>query len=390
MRSLGVGVRDLPDYSHEELDHLLASSSEPGAAGLGSPGAARRCLHEALDAAHRAYEATVPSTRFARPPQDSRDHSISAAQISATISRELGRTLSRKLGGHKDIYSEDHAAPLFEEGDDSFDLGAFLASRQTVVPGILDSKWFATLPRLALLKKNAEARRSRAYVADSDISAWPPLWWGSSLGPQARDKFLLARKRDPGHSLASLVGYSTTFWLSHCAAGLVGIGAVFAHILLLTRLSEEKHLHFAVRYSTTLLEHIRTSIREGLNVDIDREISSENLDIVRRILNERAPPPPVRPPPPAREERALKKARPGEAIPPSPPGGEADARKLRDKIHICFDHDPQNGKTCSKGSACTKEHLDTKNPTLAARFTKASAAFQKRAAARAQASAKGG
>ena len=60
-------------------------------------------------------------------------------------------------------------------------------------------------------------------------------------------------------------------------------------------------------------------------------------------------------------------------------GGKGDWKGSKKKEFICFDHDPRKGKICQKQECQNdpvKQHLDTKQPDLAARFDRAKSAFE--------------
>lgn len=398
--ALNVGLRDLPDYSHAELDRLLESRDHPETRDFGGPGVARRCAHEALDQAREVYEAQVRTSSRTEPHRGSAPPGGGLPRELDETFKALGRTLSKNIPPRRGPYAYDHGAQDLEDDEETFDLPRFLNTPVEVFPGAIDSKWFASLDRLHLLQKKAAARRDRylPYIVDSGIELWHPLWWGSRLAQQDRDRFLAQRKRDPGHSLASMIGYSTTFWLSHCAAGLVRFESVFAHILLIVRLFEERGGKFAYRYTRALLDRIRTSIREGLYMDVDRAISSEDISIVQELMAAGVPPPP---PPAIPSEVPASPLKPGPTTPPGSGKRDSKGSGKKDsgpgtgkgigtqKRHVCFDHDPLNSKVCTLGPGCPRDHLDTRQPALLARYNRALEVFNKKLEAKKLASQKG-
>jgi hypothetical protein len=71
---------------------------------------------------------------------------------------------------------------------------------------------------------------------------------------------------------------------------------------------------------------------------------------------------------PARQSVRSRTRSPRRGAPP------ASTQKATRK-QVCFDFNPSAGRRCPLGARCTKEHLDTKDPALKARFDKAKAAF---------------
>ena len=382
-----ISVRGLFACTQAYLDAALADVV---------PGPALMCAHEASCTAWRIYQESLESgasgPRQNSSPTEHETHLDIAPQVGIEVARALAR-----LGPRTPYLADRNTHPSLQGAEGHFNLSGFLNEPIQVLPKAIDSKWFAPLDRIYLLKREADAPQNRGqpHIASSNIGAWPPLWWGSRLNSEAKRKFLAAREKNPAHSLATLLGYSATFWLSHCAAGLVQFEACFAHILLLVRLNEERGLQFAARYSDHVLENIRTAIREGREIDISSYIAYEDFSLTQEILTE-IPSARV----PHRDDRGApqpgkgkgKSHDPSRASPPGSGGRQlstaTNSSRPETRKQVCFDHDPLHAKTCSAGVSCTREHLDTRDPASADRWRRAHDAFKRRETQRAQAAAR--
>ena len=200
-----------------------------------------------------------------------------------------------------------------------------------------------------------------------------------------------------------------TFWLSHAAVGLVKFPSVFAHNLLVLRLASEHSVNFALKYERRLVSRMQerlkaheslsfSSLLERLDTRIVQSLEIEDACRLAREKPPRSDPPapkagarqhgrgsnaastsaadtsrrPARTPSPRRQlPRQGARSRTRSARRGAPP---ASAQKATRK-QVCFDFNPSAGRRCPLGARCTKEHLDTKDPALKARFDKAKAAF---------------
>ena len=60
----------------------------------------------------------------------------------------------------------------------------------------------------------------------------------------------------------------------------------------------------------------------------------------------------------------------------TPIKGQGKAAGKRQKVYICFNHDPAKSKVCPNGQACRDEHLDTKQKEGRERFDAAFANYK--------------
>ena len=110
--------------------------------------------------------------------------------------------------------------------------------------------WFPSNHLLAKLQKVlSKARESRKhqdhpFIADTSLESWVPMWVGHGESPSAREA--LVKQRRKTENLGAQV-------LEPCCQFLAGqFPDVFAHLLMLIRMSAEHGLSYALHYETKL------------------------------------------------------------------------------------------------------------------------------------------
>ena len=416
---LGVSLHDLGDYSRDEFLGKCAGEPaahrHPGRTSLADPGALRRALLAAVDLASSLERPAVvhpaaphaPGTPEVGSGAPRTDPSGGGAERVGGLDLRTPSPPRRDDGPPANPYRQDrlvyavsrlldktrrnahHTSPYEEEdldldGPERYDIASFKKQRLDGDCSVIDVNSFCDSAKLARVARNCEEARARRpygpYVHPSGFESWQPAWLGSGLPTPERREFVLARSKVAPTSSAALVNSLAAYWLSHAALGQVSVQTVLAHILLVCRLCDQHSLHFAVKYLSRLSAHTHSRIANGESVDLDHTLTEVDIDVLRLThfeqerarVRDRAPAaPPVGVPPKEKGKGRGKRDPP----PSGSGGGEAPPSRPR---HICFLHDPANNLTCSKGSACGAEHLDTRQEPLKQRFVRAKASFDKR------------
>ena len=154
-----------------------------------------------------------------------------------------------------------------EHEDDSglFDLARFLRKSETSSGDFecLDLGWFADLRKLHALETEAR-RRGYRLLASTGFEEWNPQWLGLDKPTSLRKTMHSERTKTLEVSgFARILGNITTFWLSHAAVELVSLPSVFAHILLLIRLADERSVKFVIIYERRLMVRMLEKIRSA-------------------------------------------------------------------------------------------------------------------------------
>ena len=236
---------------------------------------------------------------------------------------------------------------------------------------LVPSSAFGDLRRLNQLKSKADKRSDHQvpFMALSPIEDWFPRWIGADLDRDKRSALRKARAKDlSSKGFASFLSNILTFLLSHLAVGQIELPSILAYVVVLCKVSEERGSNSAMRYHYLLHNHISDRIRVGERFRLDQYFSSE-LDHIIRKLESRQPQVHLTAPPPLRERPAPR--RPLPVTKPEPSRGGP-------KELVCFKHRPRENQKCQDSSCLkSKEHLDTNQPDLLARWTKAHQAFER-------------
>ena len=370
-------------YRQDEFMALAASINSE----LGSPGIHRTLGFQLWQMANNPPLPPSPDVpQFPPPPP-----APSAETLASSIAFALRQPPPPRKNG---ILAE------VENEDDSglFDLARFLKKSETFRGDFdcLDLGWFADLRKLHALDTEAR-RRNYRLLASTGFEEWNPQWLGLDKPTSVRKAMHSERTKSLESSgLARVLGNITTFWLSHAAVGLVSLPAAFAHFLLLMRLADERSVKFVLAYERRLMVRMLERIRSGEKFKFCDCISHLDSRIVDRLDIEEARPERVskplpkekprdtrlRPPVTPRDNKApVRRRSASKDRKRSPPRRLAVKRErtpprapkrspASDRRPLCLEHDPASRKTCPLGSRCPKEHLDTKDPALKARFDK--------------------
>ena len=389
----------LADLDRHDVDTLWAKHQDS----LGYPG---RTLFRAL--VITIHEATYPGTsRAFSPPQRHRGVSPEPGG-SPGHSPDLAKAISKLARASRRPRKHIDDRGLSEDSDlepgDYFDLGSVLRESSDAKGSatLLEPSWFGDLTRLQRLHRSRATRLNPRvpYLASTAVELWTPCWVGLGL-PRSARKAVITQREKKLEGTARLINNVSCFWLSHFAIGEVSITAVFAHVLLISRIADERSSDFASKYVLLFNEHLKDRIKSSEAFDLSAAIATKDLVVWQRLeLQELTHSRPSQQPnlrargsggargrggSQASRHSAPAPVSPGEPRLPFPPplpvlrptGPRVASGPKRP---VCFDNDPRSNRSCASGAACLKEHLDTKHPDQARRFDAAKAASAARAA----------
>ena len=144
--------------------------------------------------------------------------------------------------------------------------------------------------------------------------------------------------------------------------------------MLLMRLAAERSQHFAIRYERLLHTKFLSRIWASQAFSLSNDLALIDEGLIRALeLETRNPRQPLTD---SNMHHAPAKAAVshGTVIPPGSAKHQAAKPQLADRIksQICFLHDPSQGTTCPRiNQGCPREHVDTKQQDLLARFLSA-------------------
>ena len=362
--------------------------SLPGAPGQDPPDGpdAARSRRGSRGSSSPAFSSVSPERGSPRDRRGDREDSHSQDRV---LQRAMGKWLedTHNLTRRSFRYS----APYGDEGLDldtaeKFDLAGFKRKRVNSDCSVLDIDSFGDPAYLARVAQTCQEMATRKpgvpYLHPSGIESWHPSWLGSGLPSHARRELILARSKAAPLSAAAFINSVSAYWLSHAAMGQVSIPTVLAHVLLVSRICDKHSLSFAVRYISHLQAGFHSKINNATPFDLEKALGELDIDALRLAQLEQdrdggsrrdSVTLPLKAAPGAGNGKGKGKDKRGG--PPAIPPPEDPPRKER--LQVCFAHDPASKKFCPHIATCRKEHLDTTQENLRSRYTKAKSVFDR-------------
>ena len=344
---------------------------------------------------------------------------------SQTLQAKALGTIARQSRKRVPDHDRDHLAPDSDHEVDDFDWSEWLKTagipegslRSLAETGYLD------VPKHIgkMLRDARELPSGVPFISAQHVSWWEPPYIIQNLPADERRKLQSIRRAS--NDLGPFLGNVATWGLAHSAAGSFTLRDLFVYFLNLLRLQDEYGAGFVKRYHDRLVENIQSSIRGGHKFEIGPLLTVRQKEVIMdlRIKTQQAPPSqdPLLPrseyrfptdgagrrpkggkglrthPPPAsippvggKGGKGGRKAVPGKvagqlavaALEDRPvvtsgigklKGGKGKPSKGRPPV--CLDHDHRQGLHCQTPN-CTREHLDTSQAPMAARFDAAHSA----------------
>ena len=379
-------------YTQPEFVEAIALLSTK----FSTPCAQRTLAYQLWHFANSVPPNLPPSGQPPFPPLPPPPLPVSADTLASSLALALQKPSARKSC----IFAEAEN----DEDSGTFDLARFL--RNASAPhggfGALDLGWFSDSRRLTALDSETRKRGS-SVVASTGFEEWNPQWLGLDQPTSVKKSLHTDRTKNMEASgLAKILGNINTFWLSHAAVGVVSIPAVYSHLLCLIKLADERSVRFAILYERRLTARILERIRSGERFRCSQCIEKLDTRIIDRLDIEESrsarllktptkdKAPDARPKYAApshsgakvtQRRRSPSKPRGSRQTPPKAPAARRERTPPRatrrertppraEKKQVCLDHDPSSRRSCPLGSRCPKDHLDTKDPALKARFDK--------------------
>ena len=230
--------------------------------------------------------------------------------------------------------------------------------------------------------KGSKPGKASHFVTETTLENWIPSWLGASRTPPVKKSLLTQWKKglQGGQGPVAFLASTMTLWLSHASLGIITFQDVFLHLLLFLRVISEKDLLYAVKYERHLQVHIMNHIKSSgassvasFLVKIQPEVAHDmDLDLNQRQVS--ASSKDLKTPP--------RRTRPSRSRTPTRPQRDkakpSKTKESTSKKGICFFHDPASGKECKFASDPSKrprDHLDTLQAPMKARFDAAKASY---------------
>ena len=277
LRALNVGMADLCSFSDTEAIDLLKdyASREEEFEDLGRPGKVRRVALDSFVSARTVTSESL-SPRESRRRSRTRTPPRPAPVVTNfdDVLRGMVATLKIKGASVSDGFDADQLIREFDEAD-RFDLASFKRTPLQGDASALDVNSFGDPLHISKAARERDRRKNVniPYLNSSPTMEWQPRWLGSMLAPSERSNHRRNRMKGSPHSAASLCNSAVAFWLSHAALGQVQVVSVFAHLLVLLRLVDERGLDLTHRYQSLLHQECHTRIAEGEEFSLDLVIS---------------------------------------------------------------------------------------------------------------------
>ena len=398
---IGVAQDVMTSYN----EGMTAAAARDGLSerGAGSaapePAAAQRRFHRDLDAAAAGFEARMGAAPRDPPPAAppaattadvaaATAHAVSMQHLAAQTTL-LTRLVAGNRSGNRDGLGVDDVvdeASHLEATQVRAEIESHLRSRADP-PGsaaALDSRLFAKTSVLNSLRREILAAQQVhgpgvPYISPLGAATFVARYHGEGLERRARDAAVRDRLARPPSAVGWLSDVSG-FWLSHAIIPEASINfmTVFAYMLFLIKLQDQRSADFAQAYDSCLREYIRQCSREGRSLSLEMAlrypVEAVTFRAETQILRAaRAAPPPA-------ETRRRAPEMSGPAPPRQRPAPESTARPSAaagSEAEICFSHDVQAGKHCKKHARgqCPRRHLDTTRPSDRAAFDAAKATW---------------
>ena len=306
---------------------------------------------------------------------------ISGPGSSATGWEVVANSLSKILESRKKAKSPIMDADHSDDEAPKFDLGRYLWDwRSSLGDGsLLCADNFPDLSRIARLALVSTKCQGVPIVASAAPDNWLPAWIGDSLSPLGRRD--LQKEWAQGYEKISFpraISSINAFWLAHAAAHHCTVISVYSHIMLLMRLAAERSQHFAIRYERLLHTKFLSRIRASQAFSLSNDLALIDEGLIRALeLETRNPRQPLTDSNMHHAPAAKAAVSHGTVSPPGSAKQQAAKPQLADRLksQICFLHDPSQGLTCPKiNQGCLREHVDTNQQDLLARFLSAKSA----------------
>ena len=384
-RLIAIGFSDIQAFAGlppEDIIALFQNAdyvAEADAPIINTPGAQVLIRRLCAEAQRRSYDAYAS----AASTEPSSDGLLRRTEATEKLLLKLSRRLRRKkknVDRDSSVESDDDLNP--------FELGAFLGDYRSSKgqARFIEAGWFTDCSRLARLHRDYGARSDDRvpFVYPSTIDEWVPTWVGEARSKKDRKSLRAKMQSDPQGSLSNLLCLALGYWLSHWAAGAVSLPAVFAHILGLIRMAQERSVLFAYTYISKLQARIATDIKAGVRFDLDDRIANKDIAVHGQVELEllrdargsrRQGSPPTRnnradkDKSSAEKEKNLRKSEKG--------AGRGDKVGPPTKVKpVCFQSDPANNRQCTVKN-CRFDHVDTRTSEGAKAFAAGKAAARR-------------
>ncbi|CAJ1418759.1 unnamed protein product, partial [Effrenium voratum] len=290
---------------------------------------------------------------------------------------QLASALDRLAKGNraaKHPFLRDHESE--DEELEKFDLASSLGKASH---SFLPNDWFPSNHLLAKLQKLlSKARESRKhqdhpFIADTALESWVPMWVGHGESPSAREALVKQWRKTENLDVPKFLSLVANFWLAHAAVGVIQFPDVFAHLLMLIRMSAEHGLAYALRYERDLHYELQSLTRSSEKFNFSDLLHrplrrlTHKLDIKHYHSKGRK-----------HDDFAIPAGDTRDAKRPRVTNSEAkEARPAPpSRQPVCFKHDQANGLTCADRATCKLHHLDTTDPEQARRYAAALKAYK--------------
>ncbi len=232
-------------------------------------------------------------------------------------------------------------------------------------------------PKTIVDLHNVFCKHKCPYISSKPLDDMVPVHVVQGL-PSQEKKDVLKTRANETMTMARLLELVMAFWLSHHIAGIVSLGAIVQHLLILTKMAQKKNVLTAVWYARYLPAHVGSVVNKG-KMTVDECLTSV-LDAVEKKVTDQLDPKDKKP---GLFQRKNGKDRGGKggrrkdlSKSPKPRRGrdrsvskekEVPKPPVPQKEQICLAHDPANGQKCTRDN-CPRKHLDTKVPKNAKLF----------------------